>query len=250
MHRFFVPPESILDGKAILSGDQAHQIARVLRQAPGDGIILLDNTGHEYDVTLTAVSPKLVEGDVTGRRLGLGEPDVKITLYQAMLKSDRFELVLQKCAELGVSTFVPIITERTVVRASEGQRASSRLDRWRRILIEAAEQSRRARIPVVAPPISFEAAVQSQPSLAVMPWEEDRSTNLRDVISESEVEGLDRSEVSIIIGPEGGFTAEEADLARRHGVQTVSLGRRILRAETAAIAAVAAVIYELGEWDL
>ena len=103
---------------------------------------------------------------------------------------------------------------------------------------------------MVAPPISFEAAVQSQPSLAVMPWEEDRSTNLRDVISESEVEGLDRSEVSIIIGPEGGFTAEEADLARRHGVQTVSLGRRILRAETAAIAAVAAVIYELGEWDL
>ena len=132
MHRFFVPPESISDGRAALSGDQARQIARVLRQSPGDSIILLDNSGQEYDVLLTAVSLRLVEGRVTQQRFGLGELDTKITLYQALLKRDRFDLVLQKGTELGVSTFVPIVTERTVARASEGRRADSRLDRWQR----------------------------------------------------------------------------------------------------------------------
>ena len=249
MHRFFVPPESIVDGQATLSGDQARQIARVLRQAPGDSIILLDNTGQEYDVTLTTVSPQLVEGDVTQNRRGAGEADTKITLFQALLKRDRFDLVLQKCTELGVSAFVPIITERTVVRASESRRASSRLDRWQRIVTEAAEQSRRARIPAISAPASFDEACQSLSPITLMPWEEERSMSLRNTISKLKLENTEISEVSVIIGPEGGFTSEEAELAHRHGVQTVSLGRRILRAETAAIAAVTAVCYELGEWN-
>ena len=250
MHRFFVPPESISDGKATLSGDQAHQIARVLRQAPGDSIVLLDNSGQEYDVVLTTVSPQLVEANVIQQSRGLGEPDTKITLYQAMLKGDRFDIVLRKCTELGVSTFVPIITERTVVRRSSEPRTNSRMERWRRIVTEAAEQSRRARIPEALAPVSLEDALRSQPSLALMPWEEERSSGLKDTISKIRNEGRGFSEVSIIIGPEGGFTAEEADLAHHHGVQTVSLGQRILRAETAAIASVAAVCFELGEWEL
>ena len=249
MHRFFVPPESISDGHATLSGDQARHIARVLRQGPGDSIILLDNTGQEYDVVLIAVSPELVEGNVIQQRRGPGEPDTQITLYQALLKSDRFDLVLQKGTELGVSRFVPIVTERTIVRTSEERRADSRLDRWRRIVTEAGEQSRRARIPAISTPVSFDEACQLVSPLALMPWEEERMLSLRNAISESNTEGRDRSEVSIIIGPEGGFTSEEAELARRHGVQTVSLGRRILRAETAAIATVTAVCYELGEWE-
>ena len=169
MHRFFVPPESIFYGKATLSGDQAHQIARVLRQAPGDSIVLLDNSGLEYDVVLTTVSPQLVEANVTQQRRGLGEPDTKITLYQAMLKGDRSDVALQTCTELGVSTFVPIITERTVVRGSDERRANIRMERWRRIVTEAAEQSRRARIPEALAPVSLEDALQSQPSLALMP---------------------------------------------------------------------------------
>lgn len=249
MHRFFVPPESISDGKATLSGDQAHQIARVLRQAPGDSIVLLDNSGQEYDVVLTTVSPQLVEANVIQQSPGLGEPDTKITLYQAMLKGDRFDFVLQKCTELGVSTFVPIITERTVVRPDH-HRTNSRKERWRRIVTEAAEQSLRARIPEALTPVSLEDALRSQPSLALMPWEEERSSGLKDTISKIRNEGRGFSEVSIIIGPEGGFTAEEVDLAQHHGVQTVSLGQRILRAETAAIASVAAVCFELGEWEL
>lgn len=245
-----MPPDFISDGQATLTGDQARQIARVLRQAPGDSIILLDNTGQEYDVALTAVSPGLVEGSVTRQKLGLGELDTKITLYQALLKGDWFDLVLQKGTELGVSSFVPIVSERTIVRASEGRKTSKRLDRWRRIVTEAAEQSGRARIPAISIPVSFDEACQLVSPPVLMPWEEERALSLRNAISESKTEGRNCSEVSIIIGPEGGFTHEEADLARHHGVQTVSLGRRILRAETAAIAAVTAVCYELGEWEL
>jgi 16S rRNA (uracil1498-N3)-methyltransferase len=167
-----------------------------------------------------------------------------------MLKGDRFDFVLQKCTELGVSTFVPIITARTVVRRSDERLTNSRMERWRRIVTEAAEQSLRARIPEALAPVSLEDALRSQPSLALMPWEEERSSGLKDTISKIRNEGLGFSEVSIIIGPEGGFTAEEADLAQHHGVQIVSLGQRILRAETAAIASVAAVCFELGEWEL
>ena len=148
-----------------------------------------------------------------------------------------------------MSRFVPIVTERTIVRTSEERRADSRLDRWRRIVTEAGEQSRRARIPAISTPVSFDEACQLVSPLALMPWEEERMLSLRNAISESNTEGRDRSEVSIIIGPEGGFTSEGAELASRHGVQTVSLGRRILRAETAAIATVTAVCYELREWE-
>jgi|AP95_1055475.scaffolds.fasta_scaffold109278_1 16S rRNA (uracil1498-N3)-methyltransferase len=250
MHRFFVPPESISDGSATLTGDQARQIARVLRLSSGDTIILLDNSGQEFDVVLTAVSTSLVECDVTQQRSGLGEPDIKITLFQSLLKGENFELVLQKGTELGVTRFVPVITERTIVRAPEGRRAASKMNRWQRIVTEAAEQSRRARIPEISTPLSFNEACILVSHLALMPWEEEQTLSLRDALSASKSEVESDSGVSLIIGPEGGFSSQEAELARHHGVQTVSLGRRILRAETAAIAAVTAVCYELGEWEL
>jgi 16S rRNA (uracil1498-N3)-methyltransferase len=248
MHRFFVPPESIRQHTVGISGPLARQIARVLRQRPGDTIIVLDDTGAEFQVVLSEVHRDFVEGRVVERRTGAGEPRVKITLYQAPLKSDRFEFVLQKATELGVSSFVPLLTDRVVARKSNERRSGARVGRWRRIVTEAAEQCGRSRIPTISGPVTLKEACDDAPRAALMPWEEERtSSGVRAALARSRAEGWDGSEVAIFIGPEGGFTAQEAELARALGVQTLSLGQRILRSETAAIATIAAVCHELGE---
>ena len=248
MHRFFVSPESISGDDVAIDGAQAHQIARVLRQRSGDSVIVLDDTGAEFQVVLSEVSSDLVQGRVIERRTGAAEPAVKITLYQALLKTDRFEFVLQKGTELGVSTFVPLLTDRVVARAPSGKRAAARTARWRRIVTEAAEQSRRSRIPAIGEPVTLRTACENAMPVALMPWEEETvPRGIRTVLVQARKKGWDGSELAIFIGPEGGFTVEEAELARSLGVQTLSLGPRILRSETAAVATVAAICYELGE---
>ena len=243
MHRFFVPPESIASDVAAIPQPQARQIARVLRLAPGDEIVVLDDTGVEYEVVLTEVDAKGVFGKVVDQRPTLGEPRRRIVLYQALLKSDRFELVLQKCTELGLSAFAPFVSDRTVVRES----ARGRVDRWRRIVTEAAEQSRRGRIPTILDPVTLQEAVEGPSGIAIMPWEDERDGGLRTTINQALAEDDGAPDLAIIVGPEGGFAEDEVGFAREHGVRVVSLGRRILRAETAAITAVSAVLYELGE---
>ena len=117
MHRFFVPPTQIEDGRVVLTVDASRQLSRVLRARPGDSIIALDDSGYEYAVTLDMVSQRHTTGVVTDRYIGEAEPSLSITLYQGLMKADRFEYVLQKGTELGISRFVPIISERTVARS-------------------------------------------------------------------------------------------------------------------------------------
>ena len=158
MHRFFVPPTCI-DGDVVrLAGDVARQIARVLRARPGDRIVVLDDTGWEYHVVLDHVTPHNVSGTVTERVTSRAEPGIGIALYVAVLKSDRFEFVLQKGTELGVSVFVPVFCARSVPRDKRSARSARRSQRWQRIVSEAAEQSHRGRLPSVRAPVDFPTA--------------------------------------------------------------------------------------------
>lgn len=247
MHRFFVSPDCIKGNGVTLSGDAARQLARVLRARPGDQIIVLDSSGWEYRVTLTRVDAALAAGTVTGREASQGEPRVRVTLYQGVLKADKLELVLQKCTELGVAAFVPVFCARSVPRDREGQWAASRYPRWRKIIAEAAEQSRRGLLPSLEAPLDFKDACHAFRGLGLVPWEEEHATGLRAALARWRKGNADDGAISVFIGPEGGFTREEVDCARARGIVPVSLGRRILRAETAGIAAVAAIMYELGE---
>ncbi len=234
MHRFFVDPQFITETAVSFPPEQAHQIRTVLRMAPSAGVVVLDNAGWEYDVTLTAVTKQQVTGDITARRAAAGEPTTHLTLYQAMLKRDNFEWVLQKGTEIGVSRFVPLITARTVVTAVK----PNKLARWQRILTEAAEQCRRGRIPELAAPLPLpEAIAACNAEAMLMPWEEAVSTTMGSALA-----GKPRS-VALFIGPEGGFTAEEVD----ERVTAVTLGPRILRAETAAIVAATLTLQTLGD---
>ena len=245
MHRFFVPPESVQDGHVTISGTLSHRIARVLRARAGDTIAVLDDSGWEYLVALKAVSPRQATGAVIERRRPPDEPRVVVTLYQGVLKGEKFELVLEKGTELGVSGFVPIVCTRSVPRWEENARDRGRRARWRRILTEAAEQSRRGRVPALKTLVDFEEGCRSAMGIGVMPFEEEKGRGLKEALQQAADGHV--SAVSVFVGSEGGFTRDEVDYALSMGIVPVTLGGRILRAETASLATVAAVMYELGE---
>jgi 16S rRNA (uracil1498-N3)-methyltransferase len=172
---------------------------------------------------------------------------VEIVLYQALIKGDRFEWVLEKGTELGVARFVPLLASRSVVRPRAGR--SGRSQRWQRVVTEAAEQCGRGLLPRVASPVELGEALASARGLRLLLWEEERAMGLRSALREGLAEQSEakRPLLSVFVGPEGGFSREEAESALSHGARVVSLGRRVLRSETAGIAAVSAALYECGE---
>ena len=246
MHRFFVEDSGLhlaLPGtKITLPEKLAHQIRDVLHLVIGEQLMLLDNSGDECICSVTKSSKASVEVEIIEHRTGESEPLVRVILCQGLLKSARFEWILEKGTELGVAVFVPILCHRSL--SGLEATGASKLQRWQRIIQEATEQCGRARIPTLSPIRPLMHALNDIPpgALALMPWEEEQAISLHAILQEQPSKP---QTVVLFIGPEGGLMAEEVALAKRHGVQSVSLGPRILRAETAAIAAVANVMYEL-----
>ena len=235
-----------------LPKELAHQLRDVLHLQVGERLTLLDNSGDEVLASVAQVSKAGVEVQLVERRVGAGgksESHVRVILCQGLLKSARFEWVLEKGTELGVAVFSPVLTRRSMAGLEDA--GAAKIQRWRRILQEAAEQCGRSRLPELLPIRPLMQALHDIPAgaLALMPWEEEHATSLRDALTAFHSSVYDSPQqpitVMLFIGPEGGLMAEEVTLARQHGVQVVSLGERILRAETAALTAVANVMYEL-----
>jgi 16S rRNA (uracil1498-N3)-methyltransferase len=248
VRRFFVPPGLLADREVNLPPELARRLATVLRLKRGEHLVLADGAGRDYEVELTAVSPRSATAAVVAERPSPPEPSLELVLYQSLIRPQRFELVLEKGTELGVSRFVPLISGRARVRTPgpSGEGGSQRLQRWRRIVTEAAEQSGRGRVPAIDPPSLFEDAVSASggPGLLLLPWEGERSQGLRSYLRSLGDRPL---AASLFIGPEGGFAEDEVRLAREAGCVPISLGPRILRSETAGIVAAALVMHELGE---
>lgn len=248
-YRFFISPDQIQNESVILSGDQAHQISSVLRLHDGDHVFVLDNSGWQYEVILHSVESLKVVGSIISKQSSRNEPAVNLTLYQSLLKRDNFEWVLQKGTELGITSFIPIITQRTIVRQKSIR--ENKLARWQRIVSEAAEQSGRGRIPTLSQPVQFKTAVAAanNENLAIIPWENAKGENISAAFARSGAGSQEYllSNIALFIGPEGGFTEVEINDAGSAGIISVTLGPRILRAETAAIVATTLVLHELGE---
>ena len=243
MHRFFVLPSQIGHQTVRFDADQAHQMRRVLRLRPGDRVLALDGRGRQYEVVLEEVSNARAAGRVAAHSEAGGEPGARLTLFQSLLPRDKFEWVLQKGTEVGVSVFAPVITRRSLVRGDDV--TAEKMIRWERIIREAAEQCGRGLLPRLLPPTPFSAAIAAAAALdrAVIAWEGES----RRVLGEALAQSGDRQEVGLFIGPEGGFEAEEIEEAAAQGIVAVTLGRRILRTETAAVVGAALLLYELGE---
>jgi 16S rRNA (uracil1498-N3)-methyltransferase len=243
-HRFFIPSDWLTPPTVHLHGQTARQIKTVLRMKPGDSIIVLDNSGMEWQVTLTNIGQDTVEGQIVAEQPAQGEPNLRLTLYQGTLKGQKIEWVLQKGTELGVSRFVPTVCERSVV--NEIDALAKKQTRWQQVIQEAAEQSRRGKLPHLEQAMALPEAIRHAKSspLILMPWEEASGSSLKTILSKAGVNA-----VAIFIGPEGGFTEAEVAMVREAGGQIVKLGPRILRAETAGLALCSAILYERGEWD-
>ena len=246
MNRFFVSKNCFHHDKMVLVGkEQTHQIRDVLRLSEGEHIIILDNEGLEYDVALTKVRREEVVGQIMAKRPASGEPMVQITLFQSLLGRDKFELVLQKCTEVGVSAFVPVVTERSLVRDTAIK--PEKFARWQKIITEAAEQSHRGRILHLSQPVTFEQALSKLVDFdcRLIAWPADGTVTLQQALR-SIVKGTPKT-VALLIGSEGGFSQQEVELAKKSGVIPITLGQRILRTETAAIVASALILYELAD---
>ena len=231
LHRFFVDPQAVAGERAVLHGDQARQIAGVLRLAPGHRVVLLD-AGDEVEIRLDRVTVAEVSGTVLARRPAPAEPRINLTLALPLLRGDRSEEVVEAVTQLGVTRIVPFTSERSVVRDLSLQKR----ERWERIARESAETARRGRVPLIAPPVTWSALFDGLEAPVLVAWEEEREAQLVRAFARA-VPAL-----SLVIGPEGGIAPDEIALARGRGARTVSLGVRNLRSETAAIAAVALVL--------
>lgn len=262
MHRFFVAPELLAPVQALtgpidtlpriaLPEKLAHQVRDVLHLGIGEQLALLDNSGAETLASVVKSNRAVVEVQVMERRPGKNEPSVRLILCQGLLKSARFEWILEKGTELGVSVFVPTLCRRSMAGLEEI--GSAKVQRWQRIIQEAAEQCDRSRLPVLSPIRPLLHALNDIPTgaLAFMPWEEERELSLHQALNsvihvEQTTADVPASVPTVVlfIGPEGGLMAEEVALARRSSVRIVTLGERILRAETAALATIANVVYE------
>ena len=246
MHRFFVEPELLKGAETVALPDKlAHQVRDVLHLAVGEQLVLLDNSGDEVLAEVVKSNRTGVEVRLLERRVGRPESPVRVVLCQGLLKSARFEWILEKGTELGVFTFAPILCRRSMSGLEEA--GPAKIQRWQRIIQEAAEQCGRSRMPALAPIRPLMHALNDFPpgALALIPWEEEHGQSLREALASVSTNRVQPLTVVLFIGPEGGLMIEEVKLAQRHGVQPVSLGPRILRAETAALAAVSNVMYQL-----
>ncbi|HOR12704.1 MAG TPA: 16S rRNA (uracil(1498)-N(3))-methyltransferase [Clostridia bacterium] len=238
MHRFFIDKTPVVGETVSITGNQQHHISRVLRLGKDDIITLCDGQPFEYKARIKRADKLSVALEIIDCYPCNTEPKHRVTLFQALPKAGKMDSIIQKCVELGVSSIVPIKTERCVPRpASEYEQKNIRL---LRIAHEAEKQSRRCIVPEILPLRNLGECVFSDYELTLLAYEEEKEKTLKSVLCNSSA-----MEIAIVIGPEGGFTSEEAAHICALGAKSVTLGPRILRTETAGAAMLAMVLYEL-----
>ncbi len=246
MHRFFIN-EKIIDGDMVkISGDDFNHISYSLRLNPGDNIILTDIDKNEYIVKLQDFSSDYVKGKIVERKRNNTEAELKITIAQAIPKKRNMDLVIQKNTELGVYAFIPLETERTVVKLNK-KKEDSRIERWQKIAREAAKQSERGIIPEVQGLFSLKDLIQIKNNydFIIVLWEDEDKNNFSDFLSNNKID--DKLNILLIIGPEGGFSTSEIEyIKEKLDGYSISLGSRILRTETAGIIGSTILLYESG----
>lgn len=235
IHRFYVPEIEFVDGRLVLQElPVTQQLIQVLRVKVGGKIVLFDQKQMEYEVKIEKIGQKSVDISLLDSSPGKREPETHVTLYQALLKKDKWEWLLQKVTELGVAEIVPLQTEHCISdKISENKR-----DRYERILIEATEQCGGCRIPKLLETQTMSHAIQSIQQQKAHAFLLHTGESEKSLIES--VKGL--KEISLLVGPEGGFSPQEIELAKSAGIRIASLGKRILRAETAGIMAVGLIL--------
>lgn len=243
MHRFKINPEDINGEILLVKEREAHHLSKVLRLTSGDKIEAFDNSGAEYTACIESVNSNQVVCRILEVRQTQNEPSLKVFLLQGLPKADKMELVVQKTTELGIHMIIPVRTSRAVVQL-EGKKALDRVARWQKIAEEAAKQCGRSLVPKVAPLVNLAEAVRLLPpgTLLLAAYEAETTMGLKEALR-----GRKPEAVALVVGPEGGFEPQEIKELQAAGALSISLGPRILRTETAGLAALSMILYELGD---
>lgn len=242
MSRFFVPSENISEDSIIINGSDVNHIRNVLRRREGDSVSVSDSSGTEYLCTIRKISDSEIFLDITDKMQSDTELGMDIVLFQGLPKKDKMEFIIQKAVELGVTEIYPVINERTVVKL-DAKKAAQKTERWNKISEAAAKQSGRMIIPEVHTPVSFEQAVRIAEKLeyTMIPYENAEGMAYS---AQCVSDAVKAEAVGVFIGPEGGFSKQEVDRAEAVGAKVISLGKRILRTETAGLAVLSVLMFE------
>lgn len=237
MRRFFAETHG---DNVIISGSDAHHITDVLRLKEGEEVIICSD-GCDCITRLTSLSKEEVLGEIIDRKPSVAEPSVKIKLFQCLPKGDKFEYIIQKTIELGVTEIVPVSSSRSIVKIPAGK-AAAKTDRWNKIAESAAKQSGRGLIPKVCAPMNFKDAIKvfADCDLPIACYELETEVSLKKIL----LDNHDAKTINVFIGPEGGISDEEITSLKNAGANSVTLGPRILRTETAPLAVLSNIIYQ------
>ena len=244
MHRFFIPPENLKDDRVTIRGSDVNHIRNVLRMKVGDRALILDGRGNQFVVEMTRVTRDQVEADILSRDKVQVESPVRIVMGQALIKGNRFDNLVRKSVELGVSSIVPLNTRRCVARLKKDEE-KKKIQRWQKIVKEASQQCGRTAIPeVAASVISLEVFCDrvEDCDLKLLFWECETERKLADVQPKKEIQSI-----AFAAGPEGGWAPEEVDALRHHGFETVGLGPRTLRADSASLVILSLLQHRWGD---
>lgn len=249
MHKFFTEPENINGSSAVILGDDVKHIYKVLRLAEGEKVILNNCSGREYLAEISEINKKEVSLSIIEELEINNESAVEITLFQGLPKGQKMDLIVQKGTELGIKEFVPTIMERVDIKLKE---SFKKLDRLNRIALEASKQSKRSIIPEVKEPEEFENALNlmREADLIIVPYENAQNFGIKSLVHDLKEKGTDFEnirKIAVVIGPEGGFEESEIEKLKENNAYIVTLGKRILRTETAGFTAAALLQYEFGD---
>jgi len=243
MYHFYVEPEAVSADTVRISGGDVNHIKNVLRMHPGEQIVILDGSGMEYRCEIEAIAEEVLARILEAKKTE-AELSVRLLLFQGLPKKDKMELIIQKAVELGVSEIIPVLTKRTVVKLEDKKKEQKKLERWQAIAEAAAKQSGRGVIPKVCEAVKFSEAVKMAEELdeSLIPYE----------LAEGMDEARERirslhgkNTIGIFIGPEGGFAEEEIAVVAKAGIHPITLGKRILRTETAGLCILSVIMFEL-----
>jgi 16S rRNA (uracil1498-N3)-methyltransferase len=244
MARFFLPAKNIEGRRGIIDGQELEHLRKVLRLGPGDHITVFDDRGSEHEAVIRSFTSGQGEIDIVRSYPVERESPLEITLAVGLTKGEKMDFVVEKATELGVQAIIPFVSTYTVPKFEESK-IEKRSARWQKIALSAAKQCGRTRLPEILTLCEYGDLVQQSfpDSVKLLFWEKEAQRTL----SEMRQAGTDARSVILTIGPEGGFSEKEADLAFEHGFSLISLGPRILRAETAAVTAVSLVQFLWGD---
>jgi 16S rRNA (uracil1498-N3)-methyltransferase len=243
--RLYLPRPLETGAVCATAADQARYLKTVLRMREGDPLLIFNGTGWEYEAVIRRQTADGTELEITGRR-ALPAAEIHVTLCQAVPKVEKMDGIIRHATELGVERIVPFLAERSVPRWRSEQLPRKR-ERWQKIAVEASRQCGRPDIPEIGEIVTFERMLRDVPEsgLRLIPWEEETKTGIREILRDPARSGM--KEFVLVIGPEGGFSAGEIELARQASFLSVSLGKRVLRVETASLAVLAILQYEKGD---